>query len=610
MRDTRVKPEKTRRAVLYLRVSSQGQVNTDYDPEGLSLPAQRKACVQRAKELGAIVVDEYIEPGKSAKELDKRVAFQDMRRRIKTRKDVDYVIVYQFNRAFRNAGDAAIVKKEFQKCGARLISTVLNLDDSPESDMIEGIMNYVDEYRIRRDAIDIKYKMGEKVKKGGTVNRANIGYTNVRIEIEGRNVADVVLDDERAPLIRQMFELYATGKYTYEAIEEIMMERGLRSRPTKRYPAPMPISIGSIGKILTNRYYCGYVKSSDGTEYKGRHPAIVSEELFDRVQRVIRAERGGGTRNRVHKHHAKGQLWCNRCGKRLIIARASGNGGIFFYYLCMGRQKKSCDLPYLRIEGRTGVESAIAQCLRFITTDEGFNEVVAGEINATLKDDLGTNERVRRSLTARLKELERRSDALLELVGEPEWPKDKLSARMQALRRECEGVERQLADTATALDAGHEVVKLGLEVLARPEVLYTTVQDDATKSIVLKAIFTKLYLDCDEDCRVTVAGQDLAQPFDALNAAETAWRATSGPPPHARTDSAGERSRGRRPDGATASADQTVRDLLASVFADRGSSRALLVEVPGIEPGSSVALPRLLRAQFAVSLLGPTDHAN
>ena len=54
-----------KRAVIYLRVSSAGQVNTDYDPEGLSIPAQREACKRYAERHGAVVVREYVEPGVS-----------------------------------------------------------------------------------------------------------------------------------------------------------------------------------------------------------------------------------------------------------------------------------------------------------------------------------------------------------------------------------------------------------------------------------------------------------------------------------------------------------------------------------------------------------------
>lgn len=74
-----------KRAVLYLRVSSASQVKTDYDPEGLSIPAQRRSCEEKAKRLGLEIVGEYVEPGRSATSMDKRVEFQSMLERIRTR---------------------------------------------------------------------------------------------------------------------------------------------------------------------------------------------------------------------------------------------------------------------------------------------------------------------------------------------------------------------------------------------------------------------------------------------------------------------------------------------------------------------------------------------
>ena len=73
-------PEPT--ALLYLRVSH-GQVNTDYDPEGISIPSQREACLRKASQLGARVIAEYIEPGRSATSMDKRPAFQAMLERVR-----------------------------------------------------------------------------------------------------------------------------------------------------------------------------------------------------------------------------------------------------------------------------------------------------------------------------------------------------------------------------------------------------------------------------------------------------------------------------------------------------------------------------------------------
>ena len=74
--------------------ASKGQVNTDYDPEGISIPAQRESCLRKVEQMGLTVVTEYIEPGRSGTEMTKRVAFQEMLRRVRAVRDVDYVVVY------------------------------------------------------------------------------------------------------------------------------------------------------------------------------------------------------------------------------------------------------------------------------------------------------------------------------------------------------------------------------------------------------------------------------------------------------------------------------------------------------------------------------------
>ena len=98
-------------AVLYLRVSTPSQVKTDYDPEGISIPAQRESCLRKAAQLGVRVLNdgEYIEPGRSATSMDKRPAFQAMLERIREQRDVNYVIVYKLSRMNRNRVDDAFV---------------------------------------------------------------------------------------------------------------------------------------------------------------------------------------------------------------------------------------------------------------------------------------------------------------------------------------------------------------------------------------------------------------------------------------------------------------------------------------------------------------------
>src|SRR6266704_4494615 len=71
MREQAAGTRGAKRALLYLRVSTPSQVNTDYNPEGISIPAQREAGERKAGELGAVIVDEYVEPGRTATSIEK-----------------------------------------------------------------------------------------------------------------------------------------------------------------------------------------------------------------------------------------------------------------------------------------------------------------------------------------------------------------------------------------------------------------------------------------------------------------------------------------------------------------------------------------------------------
>src|SRR5262249_12838181 len=156
------------------------------DPEGISLPAQRAAVQRRAAELDAEIVEEYVEPGRSATSTDKRPRFQEMMARLKAERDIDYIIVYARSRLHRNTIDAAITKREMRKVGAVLISVMDYTEDSAIGDLVATVLDGVNEYQSRASGADIAYKMGQKVARGGSVGRAKVGYLNVRETVDGR----------------------------------------------------------------------------------------------------------------------------------------------------------------------------------------------------------------------------------------------------------------------------------------------------------------------------------------------------------------------------------------------------------------------------------------
>lgn len=161
-------------------------------------------------------------------------------------------------------------------------------------------------------------------------------------------------------------------------------------------------------------------------------------------------------------------------------------------------------------------------------------------------------------------------------------------------------IQNQLADTTSTLATGRQFFEHAFELLADPQGFYRS-GNAGVKKALLKVIFRKLYLDAHQ-----VGGHDLVPGIKELIetgslTAEAYSQETNHPEEH---------QWGSLPQE-EAPLDKIIRaDLLAMVLSDHGSNRAAVVEVPGIEPGSSVASSGLLRAQSASPLLGSTGHAD
>ena len=99
------------RVAIYVRVSTQEQAE-----HGYSLGTQMEACRQKAHELGAVTIREYIDDGQSGEFLD-RPALTELRRGLKG-KEFDLVIVYDPDRLARNLAHQLIVAEEIEKAAA------------------------------------------------------------------------------------------------------------------------------------------------------------------------------------------------------------------------------------------------------------------------------------------------------------------------------------------------------------------------------------------------------------------------------------------------------------------------------------------------------------
>jgi site-specific DNA recombinase len=496
-----------KRAVLYLRVSSRGQLETDYDDDGLSIAAQRERCKQKAAEYDAEVVDEYVERAQSAKTND-RPELNKMLRRIKEQRDVDYVICWKVDRFARDRRDDANMLFEIELAGARLISATENIDHTPAGRLMHGMLATFAEYYSRNLANEVLKGLTEKAKRGGTPGRAVLGYLNTREALpHGGEVRTVIIDSERGPIIVWAFETYATGLYSLADIALLLETRGLRSRGNRRY-GPRPLDVKRVQEMLSNPYYTGIV-SYCGKHYPGRHKELVSPELFDRVQAVLVAHRHSGERDRKHQNALKGTIRCGICGNGLTYSRNKGNGGHYEYFVCPRNQRGECPQGYQPVDL---VETAIEQ--HYATV--GLSDTEREQVRRAIAEDLGERMTTARQEVERcqgvLDEVKEQERKLLHMHYEDRITDALFDEEQKRIRR-----ERRAAETLIErLNLGYQDIEttldLALEIIG--EDLHTLYQgaDDTIRRLLNQAIFKALYVSDEEITRT-----ELAEPFAQLH---------------------------------------------------------------------------------------------
>ena len=320
-------------AVLYARVSTDKQADKD-----LSIPAQVQAMRDYARQHGWLVVEEFLEPGASAKTTE-RPALQRLLVRCRQKGErPGVVLVHKIDRLARNVFDHATIRALLKQHGIRLASVVENIEDTVSGQLVENIMASIAQFYSANLSEEVKKGMRQKVLNGGWNHRPPRGY--VLVQKGGHNVIDVHPTD--GPLMRRAFELYATGWYSIKGLGKRLAQEGLRSRSD----GPVPQS--HLRRLLTSTFYAGQVHWHDLAR-PGAHPALVSEELFEKVQAVLR---GHSRDRRIHStipgFPLRGIAVCASCRGRMTAEQHRRWG----YYRCSRQtfRRELCEARFCNAE--------------------------------------------------------------------------------------------------------------------------------------------------------------------------------------------------------------------------------------------------------------------
>lgn len=439
----------------YVRVSTQKQ------GEGVSLEAQREAIATFAERNNLHIVRWFKEKETAAK--SGRPIFTAMMKALH-KGEAQGLIIHKIDRSARNFADwAKIGELSDQGIDVHFASETLDFR-SRGGRLSADIQAVIAADYIRNLREETKKGLSGRLKQGLYPWKAPIGY----LDNGGGKVK--TLDPARAPLIHELFDLYASGAYGIRRLQVVMKDRGLRT------DFGSVVTKTGIENILKNPFYAGTIKvGSTGMTYPGIHEPLIAQSLFDRVQ-DMKAGRCGKKVTK-HLHTYRGLFQCQYCKLAMIPERQKGH----VYYRC---HTPACLTKCVREEG---LEVAIKRVLSVTTLTDRDVVLLTTEIEAWLKERQTPACTIPMQIASHEQKLERLTDALIDRVIDSDaYATRKQSVLFEIARLKERQEQEEKAPSAEDVRRFLELIKnlAGLYESANPQEKRELLQNTTSNRVV------------------------------------------------------------------------------------------------------------------------------
>lgn len=301
-------------------------------------------------------VEGYIDEGLSGMSTLKRENFHNMVNDAKIGK-FDLIITKEITRFARNTLDSIQYTRELLGNGVGVFFQNDNINTLDEdSELRLTIMSGIAQDELRKLSSRIKFGHQEAIKKSVVLGNSRMfGYR--------KDNKRLVIDEDEAVMVRELFTLYATDRYSMKQIEDLFWNKGYRNHNGNK------VSHSTMSNTISNPKYKGYyvgnkVKVVDMFTKKQKFlppeewvmfkdesgeivPAIVSEKLWEQANEVLqrRSKDVKGRQNQCnHPNLLTGKLVCTHCG-RAYYRRDSKDktGAVNSKWVCSGKINNGAD---------------------------------------------------------------------------------------------------------------------------------------------------------------------------------------------------------------------------------------------------------------------------
>lgn len=414
------------------------------------------------------------------------------------------VVCLCWDRISRNQADDTVIRK-LMRSGVDVRFAYASYDDSSAGQLHMDVDGMFSRHHSRVTSEKVTAVLRQSRNEGKCTHRARIGYLNVG------TMDHKPFDPDRAPVIKEMFELYATGEWSQSDLCRFAKMQGLttvpmRPRRTKEEiladeddedaiesipKVSRPITENHISRILKDPFYTGRTIGNDGTYVLSTsHEALVSDELFNRVQEILKERKV--SKHYVEKidHPLRGLVRCAYCKR--VYTPYEKKGILYFNARCLkgcANKKKNCNLDYVICKIRDLIAG-----LHFSAEDI---EVFEARLNTDIHLLGERQQRDMDKIERRKKHLREQQTYLqanrLDLLSSGAYTPDGIVAEQNRLKTELQSLQEdeQLSDEALR-DTFDEIVALS-ELIKNVIPVYDFVQPRQKETIV-RMLFSELFV--------------------------------------------------------------------------------------------------------------------
>ena len=411
----------TKKFFLYARKSTDTE-----ERQVRSIDDQIAELEELAKKENIEIVKTFIEK-QTAKEPGRPI-FNEMLSRIE-KNEAEGILAWHPDRLARNSVDGGkIIWLVDTGKISELKFPCFWFENTPQGKFMLQIAFGQSKYYVDNLSENIKRGIRQKLKNGLWPSQAPLGYLN------DKNAKLIIVDKNKAQLIKKSFELYSTGKFPLRRLCETINNLKLIGRKNKM------LSVSNYQYFLKNPFYCGLIRYN-GELYEGKHKPIIAKKLFDKVQEVMNSK-GKPNKKKLKYFVFRGFIRCGECGCLITAETQKGHN----YYHCTKRKIK-CFQKYVREEE---LAKQINGYIQKVSLPDDWAKNIISEIDKEKSETSQSSSFFAQNIKEKMKiideKLERLMSGYLEnaiLLEEYQQNKNKLVGEKQVLKDKLNGFEQK-----------------------------------------------------------------------------------------------------------------------------------------------------------------------